>query len=119
IHALKLEDNKEFLLGPGWRSWWHKYTTSSAVAKGEAGGLNSDLEKQEQALKVFSKNLSVEAIGGTRIIGISYTNGDPKLAAAIANQLVQELVEYNFETGYKATEAASEALSKQLVDLRT
>ncbi len=58
-------------------------------------------------------------IGGTRLIEIAYTNHDPRLAASVVNQLVQELVDYNFETGYKATQEASEALSRQLVDLRT
>ena len=32
--------------------------------------------------------------------------------------MVQELIDYSFETRYKATEAASESLSKQLADLR-
>ncbi len=36
----------------------------------------------------------------------------------MVNELVQALVDYSFETRYKATEAASESLSKQLAELR-
>ena len=72
----------------------------------------------DKALRTFHKNLSVKPIGGTRLIEIDYLSPDPALAAAVVNQMVQELVDYSFETRYKATEAASESLSKQLADLR-
>jgi succinoglycan biosynthesis transport protein ExoP len=118
IRALKLEDSPEFILKPGMLSWWHTLTSRTSTSKEGSSSNASTRQKQAEALKVFRHNLTVEAVGGSRIIEISFTNGDPELAASILNQLVQELVEYNFETGYKATEAASEALSKQLVDLR-
>ena len=57
-------------------------------------------------------------MGGTRLIEIDYLSPDPALAAAVVNQMVQELIDYSFETRYKATEAASESLSKQLAELR-
>jgi polysaccharide biosynthesis transport protein len=109
IHALKLDQTTEFESRPGLFSWGNANSLPEAA----------NLEKQAYALKVFRKNLAVEAIGGTRIIEMSFMNRDPLLAASIVNQLVRELVQFNFETGYKATEAASVALSKQLSDLRT
>ena len=69
-------------------------------------------------MKIFHKNLTVKPVGGTRLIEIDYLNPDPKVAAAVVNELVQELVDYSFETRYKATQAASESLSKQLAELR-
>ena len=57
-------------------------------------------------------------MGGTRLIEIDYLDPDPKVAAAVVNELVQELTDYTFETRYKATESASESLSKQLAELR-
>jgi succinoglycan biosynthesis transport protein ExoP len=109
IHALKLDQTAEFESKPGLFSWGNANSLPEAA----------NLEKQAYALKVFRKNLAVEAIGGTRIIEISFMNRDPRLAASTVNELVRELVQFNFETGYKATEAASVALSKQLSDLRT
>jgi succinoglycan biosynthesis transport protein ExoP len=75
-------------------------------------------ERLAKALSIFHANLTVTPVGGTRLIEVGYLNPDPQLAAAVVNQLVQELVDYSFETRYKATEAASEALSKQLAELR-
>ena len=71
-----------------------------------------------KALKTFHQNLIVKPVGGTRLIEIDYLDPDPALAAAVVNQMVQELIDYSFETRYKATEAASESLSKQLAELR-
>ena len=57
-------------------------------------------------------------MAGTRLIEVDYLDRDPKLAAAVVNELVQQLVDYTFETRYKATQAASESLSKELAELR-
>ena len=114
IRNLKLEDTEEFrpksnplaaLLG------------GSSLA-GSAGTLETSPQRQASALKIFHKNLTVKPVGGTRLIEIDYLNPDPKVAAAVVNELVQELVDYSFETRYKATQAASESLSKQLAELR-
>jgi polysaccharide biosynthesis transport protein len=75
-------------------------------------------QRQANALGMFHKNLSVKPLGGTRLIEVDYLDRDPQLATAVVNQLVQELVDYTFESRYKATEAASASLSKQLADLR-
>jgi len=60
----------------------------------------------------------VKQVAGTRLIEVDYLDPDPRLAADVVNELVQSLVDYTFETRYKATEAASESLSKQLAELR-
>jgi capsular exopolysaccharide synthesis family protein len=80
--------------------------------------LDRSPRRQAYALKVFQKNLIVKPIGGTRLIEIDYLDPNPNIAAAVVNELVQELTDYSFETRYKATEAASESLSKQLAELR-
>jgi succinoglycan biosynthesis transport protein ExoP len=88
-------------------------------SSGEATeALDKSPSQVAKALKIFHKNLSVKPVGGTRLIEIDYLSSDPQLAAAVVNQMVQELVDYSFETRYKATEAASESLSKQLAELR-
>jgi capsular exopolysaccharide synthesis family protein len=80
--------------------------------------LENSPQRQASTLRVFHKNLAVKPIGGTRLIEIDYFNPDPKLAAAVVNELVQQLSDYTFESRYKATEAASESLSKQLAELK-
>jgi succinoglycan biosynthesis transport protein ExoP len=83
------------------------------------GPLEKSPRRLAAALNVFHKNLSVKSLAGTRLIEVDYLNRDPKLAADVVNEVVQELVDYTFETRYKATEAASQSLSKQLAELRT
>jgi polysaccharide biosynthesis transport protein len=72
-----------------------------------------------RALKKFKSNLKVSAISGTRLIAVSFTHPDPKMATKIVNQLVSDFVEYNFRVRYEATEKATDWLRRQLVDLKS
>jgi succinoglycan biosynthesis transport protein ExoP len=74
--------------------------------------------RRTHALVVFSKNLKVKPVAGTRLIDVSYTNPDPKVAAAVVNHLIQALADFSFQTRYNATSQASEWLGSQLSDLR-
>ncbi|MBW8870126.1 MAG: hypothetical protein JF563_05040, partial [Acidobacteriales bacterium] len=74
--------------------------------------------RRQNALKVFGDNLNVKPVSGTRLIQISYTNPDPKLAAAVVNTLTRELSEYSFQTRFDATREASKWLGDQMGDLR-
>jgi succinoglycan biosynthesis transport protein ExoP len=118
IHNLRLEDTPDFRpkFSPlGWVLGLLSPGDSSAQANFAPG---NEPRRQTKALAAFRKNLIVKPLGGTRLIEIDYLNQDPKIAAAVVNELVRELVEFSFETRYKATEAASQSLSKQLADLR-
>ncbi len=83
---------------------------------------NASLEdtprRRTQALLVFSRNLSVKPISGTRLIEISYYDSDPKIAAAVVNDLIQGLADYGFQTRFNATSQASKWLSGQMTDLQ-
>ena len=80
--------------------------------------LEGSPRKREHVFAVFKNNTKVSPVSGTRLIEVSYTSSDPKLAAAAVNRLIQGLVDYNFQTRYTATSEASEWLGKQLSDLR-
>lgn len=88
-------------------------------AENEAGTAIEDSPmRRQEALKVFGNNLKVKPVSGTRLIQISYTNPDPKLAAAVVNTLTRELSEYSFQTRFDATREASKWLGDQMGDLR-
>jgi capsular exopolysaccharide synthesis family protein len=74
--------------------------------------------KLGHVLSVFSKNLTVKPVIGTRLINISYVSSDRKLAAAVVNDLAQNLTNFSFETRYKATAQTSQWLSAQMADLK-
>lgn len=80
--------------------------------------LENSAIRRQHAIRVFSKNLGVKPLSGTRLIQISYMNPDPKLAAAVVNTLTKELTEYSFQTRFDATREASRWLSDQMGDLR-
>jgi polysaccharide biosynthesis transport protein len=117
IHNLKLEDTPEFhhKANPV-MAWVGSFLPQDT--KEPAGDLDKSPRRQASVLGIFHKNLSVKPMAGTRLIEVDYLDRDPRLAAAVVNELVRELVDYTFETRYKATEAASESLSKQLAELR-
>jgi polysaccharide biosynthesis transport protein len=118
ISNLNLEDTAEFQA----KSNNLMALVSRLLPEDSSGPTDGELGKarrrQANALRTFRKNLNVKPVAGTRLIEIDYLDPDPKLAAAVVNELVQGLVDYTFETRYRATEAAYKSLSKQLADLR-
>jgi polysaccharide biosynthesis transport protein len=74
--------------------------------------------RRSHAVAIFQKNLNVKIVSGTRLINVSYTNPDPKLAAEVVNHLIQALEDFGFQTRFTATSQASQWLSGQLSDLR-
>jgi polysaccharide biosynthesis transport protein len=90
----------------------------SGVKDATGATLENSPGRRSRVLKTFSDNLKVKPVSGTRMIEIDYTNPDPKLAAAVVNELAQDLIDYNFQTRFKATNTASEWLAGQLNELR-
>jgi len=84
-----------------------------------AKALGDSPRKRDRLFKVFQSNTKVVPVAGTRLVDISYTSTDPKVAAQVVNQLIESLVDYNFQTRYAATSQTSEWLGKQLADLRS
>jgi polysaccharide biosynthesis transport protein len=74
--------------------------------------------RRTHALRVFTKHLQVKPVAGTRLIEITYSHSDPKIAAAVVNDLVEGLSDYGFQTRFNATSQASKWLSGQMTDLR-
>jgi capsular exopolysaccharide synthesis family protein len=69
-------------------------------------------------LRTFASHLKVEPVTGTRLINVSYTNPDPKLAPEVVNHLIGALADYTFQARFTATAQASTWLTAQLEDLR-
>jgi capsular exopolysaccharide synthesis family protein len=69
-------------------------------------------------LGAFRGGLSVHLIPSSRLVQISYTHPDPRLATEIVNGLVKTFIEENFRTKYESVTQTSEWLSKELADLQ-
>lgn len=118
IEDLHLEGTRDFQ--PRWNPFGVLLNMITPAGPKDAPGttLENAPNRRRAALKIFSKNLTVKPVGGTRLIEIDYLNPDPKLAAAIVNTLMQGLMDYTFQTRYNATDTASKWLSAQLTELR-
>ncbi|HEY0797053.1 MAG TPA: polysaccharide biosynthesis tyrosine autokinase [Acidisarcina sp.] len=118
IEQVKLESNNDFkphfhLLG------WLAGLMSPAGANDEPGAsLENSPRRSERLLAVFDKNLKVRAVAGTRLIEVEYSNPDPKVAAAVVNSLIEQLIEFTFQVRFTATNQVSKWLEGELKDLR-
>jgi succinoglycan biosynthesis transport protein ExoP len=74
--------------------------------------------RRASVTRAFQAHLKVSPVSGTRLINVEYLSTSPQTAAAVANQLVQDLVDYNFRTRHNATREATVWLGNQLRDLR-
>ena len=63
--------------------------------------------RSAKIVKTFEAHLKVKPVSGTRLIDIEYLSTDPQTAAAVVNRLVQDLIDYNFQTRHNATREAS------------
>lgn len=106
IDDLQLEKNKAF------------GGTPAAPVDKALKAVNGDTKKDSEALDRWHGALAVSKIPRTRMIEISFTSPDPKLAAQVVNTLASAYVENNFKARYESTMQASEWLSKQLADLQ-
>jgi capsular exopolysaccharide synthesis family protein len=114
---LNLEGSEDFspkshLQIPHWLTPWSLKREQESVALDQAP------VRRYKLLKRFSDRLSVETVSGTRLITITYTNPDPKLAAEVVNALIRDFQEYTFQTRYTVTVQASGWLSGQIADLK-
>ena len=119
IKDLKLErtpdyypDHPSGMQIPAWLFFWRKPVEPLSVPIDDAPN------RRYVVLKIFASHLKVTPLVGTRLIEISYSDPDPRLAAEVVNRLVQALMDYSFQARFNATAQASGWLADQLVGLR-
>ena len=118
IEKLQMEKTTDFLSRWNPVGWLLGLFSPKGVPDKPGALLEDAPERRRRALAVFKKNLTVKPVAGTRLIEIDYLNPDPKLAAAVVNELTAELVDYTFQTRFIATNQASAWLTGQLSELR-
>jgi capsular exopolysaccharide synthesis family protein len=120
IKELNLETTEDFFpkhkqgrsLIPSWVFFWRKPMEPLSVP------LENAPNRRFVALRIFSRNLKIAPISGTRLIDVSYANPDPRLAADVVNHLVAAFTDYNFQMRQSATSQTSKWLIGQLSDLK-
>jgi polysaccharide biosynthesis transport protein len=108
IEAMRLDQNP-------------KFTTVRPQRTGDSlqvSSMQPDPVAAVALLGRFRGGLSVQLIPNSRLVQISYTDPDPRLATEIVNTLVRTFTEENFKTKYEAVTQTSDWLSTELADLQ-
>ena len=115
--ALALKVMQAMHLDQDGRDWCQ---ASLPLSGGAIPGSRMEPDPVEAAglLGAFRGGLNVQLVPSSRLIQVSYTHSDPRLATEIANTLVTTFIEENFRTKYESVTQTSEWLSKELADLR-
>lgn len=109
IEAMRLDENPRF-------SSSGRITPSNSAIR--VSSIETDPSKIAGLLGTFRRGLKVQIIPNSRLVQITYTHPDPKLASEIANGLVRTFIEQNFKTKYESVTQTSDWLSKELLDLQ-
>jgi len=90
-----------------------------AGREGQAAMSNTSLlESQSSLIRGFKRQLHVELLNDSRLVEVSFDSVDPGLAAAVANALVKNYVESNFQSKYETTRQATAWMEQQLNELK-
>ena len=108
IQAMRLDENPQFAGA----------TSQQAEDSIRVSSMQPDPAKAAGLLGAFRGGLSVQLIPNSRLVQISYTHPDPRLATEIVNALVRTFIEENFKTKYESVTQTSEWLSTELADLQ-
>jgi polysaccharide biosynthesis transport protein len=108
IEAMHLDQNPTFAGA----------TSPQAEDSIRVSSMQPDPTRAAGLLGAFRGGLSVQLVPNSRLIQISYTHPDPRLATEIANALVRTFVEENFRTKYESVTQTSVWLSTELADLQ-
>jgi succinoglycan biosynthesis transport protein ExoP len=118
INDLSLEKTRDFK--PHWSPIGAVlgFFSSRGVVDPPSAALEDAPQRRNYVTKVFSNHLKVKPVAGTRLIEVSFTNSDSKVAAAVVNDLMRALMDRGFTTRNSATNETSEWLGHQLNDLK-
>ncbi len=108
IQVMRLDENPKFTSSP-------RHRTGDLA---EDGSLQLDSENSTPLLGRFHGGLGIQLIPNSRLVQISYTDPDPRLATEIVNTLVRTFTEQNFKTRYEAATQTSDWLNTEIDDLR-
>jgi succinoglycan biosynthesis transport protein ExoP len=119
IEDLNLENTADFKPTFSPIGWALSLLTPTGVAADpQSARLEDSPHRRDHALKVFAKRLKITPQSGTRLIDIQYTSTDPRMAAAVVNDVAKSLVDYTLNSRYAATSQVSSWLSGQLGDIK-
>jgi succinoglycan biosynthesis transport protein ExoP len=118
IEDLNLEKTEDFKPTFNPLGWVFDILTPRGPSDGATTSLESSPHRRDSAVRAFQKRLKISAMPGTRLIEIQYKSSDPKIAAAVVNDVAKSLVDFTLNSRYAATSQVSGWLTAQLGDIK-
>jgi polysaccharide biosynthesis transport protein len=112
IRQLHLDQNPEFVQE---RSEFHASTTAADPDQSPA----DPTPAEAAALHVFQRSVQVQRDTSSWLINVSCASHDPRLAALVANTLVDQFIERDYRIRHDTIVQSTQWLSRQLDDIRT
>lgn len=107
IHRLHLDQSPGFVAGGG------------SDAKTGDSPVYQLTEGEYAALHSFRANLKVKRDTASRLISVSFSSHDPKMAALVTNTVVNTFIDDTYRDQHDAIVKSSEWLARQLDDIRS
>jgi|GEM_PF-2152158 len=80
--------------------------------------LEQSPKRLSHVLTLFDKRLGVESVAGTRLISVTFKDRDPKRAALVVNQLLNDFIDYNYQVRFAASTQATSYLRNELSGMK-
>jgi capsular exopolysaccharide synthesis family protein len=110
--------NSPALAAVAGRSWFDRVMHSlrpRAQPAAAKGGKGADVER---AVSVVQRGLEVEPIRNSRLVRLSYSSGDPRLSAKIANAFAEQFIAQQLDHKMDASSYARRYLQGQLAQTK-
>ncbi|MFB1080041.1 GumC family protein [Photobacterium damselae] len=75
--------------------------------------------QKERSIKYLTKHLSISPVRKTQMVEVGFESTDPKIAASVANEIVDVFSHFSINDNHEASLNVSNLLAKQVTDLDT
>ncbi|MCT2557785.1 polysaccharide biosynthesis tyrosine autokinase [Tsuneonella sp. YG55] len=94
------------------------FAASGVDLDGEFSSAGSRSQREQLAVDLLMRNVSVEPVRNSALVDLRYTSSDPQMSARIANAWVAQFVEAKLARRFDSTSDAREFLTNRLAELR-
>src|SRR5262249_19749282 len=94
------------------------FKSTDSPSKESSTRTEAEAEQLAPFVRALDANLTVAPIPDTRTMKVSFTHTDPAIAAAIANGIAKEFIEYSFQNQTEKFTKASDWLDRSTRELK-
>lgn len=100
------------------RFYWIRGWFGSASASTDAAAAANESSTQSESIDVFLNSLTVAPIRNSRLVDVTFRSPEPALSARTANALANQYIQQNLEFKFLATKEATDFLNARTAEQR-